>query len=147
MSAANVCAAEFLMEHKIPIVYRVHEGPNPEKLKQVRAFLELGLKLKGDDEPKPSDYADLLRRIQDREDLALLQTILLRSLSQAVYHPENRGHFGLAYEAYTHFTSPIRRYPDLLVHRAIGHVIDKKGSDKPFAYTKRACKSLVNIVQ
>jgi ribonuclease R len=120
MLAANVCTADFLREHEHPALYRVHEGPTPEKLEALRAFLgSSGLALGGGDKPQASDYAKLLARIEDRPDYALLQTVLLRSLSQAQYHPDNVGHFGLAFDAYTHFTSPIRRYPDLTVHRAI----------------------------
>lgn len=120
MLAANVCASEFLQAQEHPALYRVHEGPTPEKLAKLRDFLgEFGLQLGGGEEPKAGDYAKLLTSIKERPDLQLLQTVMLRSLRQAVYSPDNMGHFGLAYEAYTHFTSPIRRYPDLLVHRAI----------------------------
>ncbi len=120
MLAANVCASEFLAKRKHPALYRVHEGPTPEKLKALHEFLgEFGFFLTGGDEPHAKDYAELLAKIKGRPDEQLLQTVLLRSLRQAVYTPENAGHFGLAYEAYTHFTSPIRRYPDLMVHRAI----------------------------
>jgi ribonuclease R len=120
MLAANVCTAEFLARHEHPALYRVHEGPTADKLTALRAFLSSSaLQLTGGDDPQAADYARLLARIQDRPDLALLQTVLLRSLSQAQYRPENVGHFGLAFDAYTHFTSPIRRYPDLLTHRGI----------------------------
>lgn len=120
MLAANVCAARFLLAHAQPALYRVHEGPAPEKLEKLRASLrEFGLVLGGGDDPAATDYGKLLDACRARPDFALLQTMLLRSLRQAVYSPDNIGHFGLAYEAYTHFTSPIRRYPDLLVHRAI----------------------------
>ncbi|MDP2351868.1 MAG: ribonuclease R [Pseudomonadota bacterium] len=120
MLAANVCASEFLQKKKHPALYRVHEGPTPEKLKALQAFLaEFGFFITGGDDPHAKDYAELLLKLKGRPDEQLLQTVLLRSLRQAVYSPENAGHFGLAYEAYTHFTSPIRRYPDLLVHRAI----------------------------
>jgi ribonuclease R len=120
MLAANVCTADFLAKHEHPALYRVHEGPTPEKLAALRAFLSgSGLSLSGGDKPQSSDYAKLLSQIEDRPDFPLLQTVLLRSLSQAQYRPENVGHFGLAFDAYTHFTSPIRRYPDLLVHRTI----------------------------
>jgi ribonuclease R len=120
MLAANVCASDFLQRHEQPALYRIHEGPTPEKLKALREFLrEFGLQLGGGDDPHAKDYAKLLSEIRGRPDYQLLQTVLLRSLRQAVYSPENVGHFGLAYEAYTHFTSPIRRYPDLLVHRGI----------------------------
>jgi ribonuclease R len=120
MLAANVCASDFLQRHEHPALYRIHEGPTPEKLKALHDFLrEFGLQLGGGDDPHAKDYAKLLSEIRGRPDYQLLQTVLLRSLRQAVYSPENVGHFGLAYEAYTHFTSPIRRYPDLLVHRGI----------------------------
>ena len=124
MLAANVCAGNFLSAREHPVLYRVHDVPAPEKVKALRDFLaELGLTLPGGDKPKPKDYAQLLEKIRPRPDHALLQTILLRSLKQAVYTPENVGHFGLAFDAYVHFTSPIRRYPDLLVHRAIKAVL------------------------
>jgi ribonuclease R len=120
MLAANVCAGGFLAGRAHPALYRVHDVPAPEKVSALRDFLaELGLKLPGGEKPEPKDYAQILEKIKPRPDFSLLQTILLRSLKQAVYTPENVGHFGLAYEAYAHFTSPIRRYPDLLVHRAI----------------------------
>jgi ribonuclease R len=124
MLAANVCTAQFLERHQHPALYRVHEGPTPEKLAALRDFLAgSGLSLPGGDDPTAADYAKLLLRIKDRPDYALLQTVLLRSLQQARYRPDNVGHFGLSYEAYAHFTSPIRRYPDLLVHRAIKAVL------------------------
>jgi ribonuclease R len=127
MVAANVAAAEFLLRHKIPALYRVHAGPTMEKLENLRAFLaELGLSLGGGEQPQPRHYAKLLDSVRDRPDARLIQTVLLRSLSQAVYSPDNTGHFGLAYDAYTHFTSPIRRFPDLLVHRAIRHLLAHK---------------------
>jgi ribonuclease R len=120
MLAANVCTAEYLAEHKHAALYRVHEGPPPDKVIALRDFLKTSaLQLGGGAAPTTADYAKLLDQIRGRPDFDLLQTVLLRSLSQAQYRPDNEGHFGLAYEAYTHFTSPIRRYPDLLVHRAI----------------------------
>jgi len=120
MLAANVCAGDFLAARRQPALYRVHAVPAEEKVRALRDFLaELGLQLAGGDQPRPKDYAQLLERIRERPDFALLQTILLRSLKQAVYTPENVGHFGLAFDAYVHFTSPIRRYPDLLTHRGI----------------------------
>lgn len=127
MLAANVCASQFLEAHKQPCLYRVHEGPTPEKLEALHSFLgEFGFSLGGGDSPTAKDYAELLARIQGRPDTQLLQTVMLRSLRQAMYSPDNVGHFGLAYESYTHFTSPIRRYPDLLVHRAIKAVLAKE---------------------
>lgn len=120
MLAANVCAADFLARNEHPGLYRVHAGPSKEKLTQLREFLkQLGLSLGGGDAPSASDYAELMPKIKARPDGLLIQTMLLRSLRQAVYSPDNVGHFGLSYDAYAHFTSPIRRYPDLLTHRAI----------------------------
>lgn len=125
MLAANVCASDFLQKHKQPVLYRIHEGPATEKLTALRDFLkEFGLQLGGGNQPHAKDYAKTLAKINDRADAQLLQTVMLRSLQQAIYSPENVGHFGLAYESYTHFTSPIRRYPDLLVHRAIKAVLE-----------------------
>lgn len=125
MLAANVCASEFLKKHEHPALYRIHEGPTPEKLELLRTFLaEFGFGVGGGDSPQAKDYCKLLDRIKDRPDAQLLQTVLLRSMQQAVYSPDNVGHFGLAYEAYAHFTSPIRRYPDLLIHRAIKAVLN-----------------------
>ena len=127
MLAANVCAGKFLAEAGHPALYRVHDVPAAEKVEALRQFLaELGLQLPGGLVPRPKDYAQLLERIRKRPDFGLLQTILLRSLKQAMYSPSNVGHFGLAFEAYVHFTSPIRHYPDLLVHRAIKAVLQKK---------------------
>jgi ribonuclease R len=124
MLCANVAAARFLEKHKLPGVYRVHQGPNPDKLTNLKAYLgEAGEYLAGGDEPTPADYQALLQRVQNRPDANVIQTVMLRSLSQAVYQPENEGHFGLNYPAYAHFTSPIRRYPDLLTHRAIRYLI------------------------
>ena len=120
MLCANICAAQFLMKNDIPGLFRNHEGPTEQKLEDLRAYLnELALKLPGRSKPTPSDYAKLLKSISERPDARNVQMMVLRSLSQAVYGAENKGHFGLAYDAYTHFTSPIRRYPDLLVHRII----------------------------
>jgi ribonuclease R len=127
MLAANVCAAGYLHENQHTVLYRIHQGPTPEKLEALREFMkEFGLQLTGEDEPQAADYSKLLKRIKGRPDAGLLQTVMLRSLRQAKYEPENIGHFGLGYDAYTHFTSPIRRYPDLLVHRAIKAVLQGK---------------------
>jgi len=127
MLAANVCTSDFLRKRKQPMLYRIHEGPTTEKLAALREFLKgFGLTLSGGDTPQAKDYAKLLARVKNRPDAQLLQTVMLRSLQQAVYSPDNVGHFGLAYESYTHFTSPIRRYPDLLVHRAIKAVLERK---------------------
>ncbi len=120
MLAANVCAADFMKRHKQPGMYRIHAGPTAEKLENLRSFLRgMGLALGGGDTPHASDYAALMAKIRERPDAQMLQPMLLRSMQQAVYSPDNIGHFGLAYDAYAHFTSPIRRYPDLLTHRAI----------------------------
>jgi ribonuclease R len=127
MITANVATARYLLQHKIPALYRIHEGPTAEKLEGLRAFLgEFGLFLPGGDDPEAQHYAELLNQIKERPDAHLIQTVLLRSLRQAVYSPDNVGHFGLAFDAYAHFTSPIRRYPDLLVHRAIRHLLSGK---------------------
>lgn len=125
MLAANVCAADFLQKHQHPALYRIHEDPVPEKIAALRDFLkEFDIPLSGGDKPSAKDYAQTLLKIQGRPDVQLLQTVMLRSLKQAIYSPDITGHFGLAYEAYTHFTSPIRRYPDLLIHRAIKAVLN-----------------------
>jgi ribonuclease R len=127
MLAANVCAADLLIRHKHPGTFRIHAVPTEEKLNQLRTFLKLvGLNLGGGTKPTARDYAEVMQRIKERPDAALLQTMLLRSMQQAVYSPDNVGHFGLAYEAYAHFTSPIRRYPDLLTHRAIKAILQGK---------------------
>ncbi|MEX2523550.1 MAG: ribonuclease R [Gammaproteobacteria bacterium] len=129
MLAANVSTAEYLLENEVPILFRNHEQPKEEKLSDVREFLgELGLSLGGGDEPTAVDYYKLIESIRERPDKHLIETVLLRSLPLAVYSEENLGHFGLAFDAYTHFTSPIRRYPDLLVHRTIRDLI--KGRKK-----------------
>lgn len=125
MLAANVCAADFLKSSEHPALYRIHDGPTPEKLEALRTFMgEFGFGVGGGDAPHAKDYGKLLALIKGRPDEQLLQTVLLRSMQQAVYSPDNIGHFGLAYESYAHFTSPIRRYPDLLIHRAIKAVLN-----------------------
>jgi len=141
MLAANVCAGNFLAGRGQPVLYRVHDVPAPEKISALRDFLAgLGLALPGGEKPKPRDYAQLLAKIRPRPDHALLQTILLRSMKQAVYTPDNVGHFGLAFDAYVHFTSPIRRYPDLLVHRAIKALLaDQKYSGINWEEIGRHC--------
>jgi ribonuclease R len=124
MLAANVATARFLDKLKKPALYRIHEGPKEQKLENLRAFLgELGLNLPGGDKPEPKDYLRLSETIEGRPDRHIIETMMLRSMQQAVYSPDNHGHFGLAYDAYTHFTSPIRRYPDLVVHRVIRSAI------------------------
>ena len=127
MLAANVCAAEFLKHHKHPALYRNHAGPTSERLNILREQLSLlGLHLNGGNNPTPKDYAELSEKIKERSDRNVISIMLLRSMQQAVYEPKNIGHFGLAYPAYTHFTSPIRRYPDLTVHRAIKAILQHK---------------------
>jgi ribonuclease R len=124
MLCANICAAQFLIRNKIPGLFRVHLPPANEKLEALRNYLsEAGLWLGGGEQPTTSDFYKLSEAMGDRADKHLIQMQILRSQQQAVYQPENKGHFGLAYEAYAHSTSPIRRYPDLLVHRAIRSVI------------------------
>jgi ribonuclease R len=138
MLCANLCAAEFLHKSKLPALYRVHEGPSEERLISVRDFLgELGIGLGGGDEPQPMHYRQVLHAVRHRDDAQIIQSVLLRSMSQAVYQCENLGHFGLAFDAYTHFTSPIRRYSDLLVHRAIRSLIK---SGKKSAHIRREGK-------
>lgn len=127
MLAANVCAADFLLKNKHTALFRNHLGPTPEKLATLREQLGLlGLQLGGGDNPSPKDYAVLAEQFKGRPDAELLQVMMLRSMQQAVYEPHCDGHFGLAYEAYAHFTSPIRRYPDLTVHRAIKAVLNRQ---------------------
>lgn len=131
MLCANVATAEFLLKSGMPALFRIHEGPKEEKLIALRDYLSvLGLSIGGGLKPTPDDYAALSADIQGRSDARSIQTMILRSMSQAVYSPDNLGHFGLNYEAYTHFTSPIRRYPDLLVHRAIRYLIRGEGRPK-----------------
>lgn len=133
MIAANVQAALFLEKKKIPALFRAHEPPPAEKYEDLQNFLrEFKLRMPPVEEVTPGDYADILRLVHDRPERELIQSVLLRSQSMAAYQPDNRGHFGLALEAYAHFTSPIRRYPDLLVHRAIRYAI---GGGKPTAYS------------
>lgn len=144
MIAANVEAAKFLHKHDMPTLFRVHAGPNTDKLTELRSFLHsIGLSLGGGDEPQAAHYAKLLDKVKERPDKSLIETVLLRSLSQAVYSPHNIGHFGLALKSYAHFTSPIRRYPDLLVHRAIRHVL-RGGALKNFLYSPMQMDSLGN---
>ncbi|MBV0932546.1 ribonuclease R [Marinobacterium weihaiense] len=140
MLIANVATARFLDKYGKPALYRIHDGPKAAKLENLRAFLgELGLNLPGGDSPEPKDYLKLAEAIEGRPDRHIIQTMMLRSMQQAVYSPDNHGHFGLAYKAYTHFTSPIRRYPDLLVHRAIRSAIHGeakvKGVERPKPFT------------
>jgi ribonuclease R len=132
MLAANVCSADFIQSSKHPGLFRVHEGPTPEKKDLLRNYLKsLGLPYTVSDEPKPSEFQHIAQATKDRPDAQQIHTMLLRSMQQAIYTPINSGHFGLAYEAYTHFTSPIRRYPDLLVHRVIKAILAKKKYQLP----------------
>jgi ribonuclease R len=136
MLVANCAAARFLEKKKMSRLLRVHEGPSSEKVSDLRVFLEaLGLSLGGGESPAPADYMKLTGQISERADRHVIQTVLLRSLSQAVYTTEAKGHFGLALEAYTHFTSPIRRYPDLVTHRAIRHCTQGKKPEN-FRYSQ-----------
>ncbi|RMW95082.1 ribonuclease R [Allofranklinella schreckenbergeri] len=125
MLAANVCTADFLQSHRHRALYRVHEGPTPERQNVLRAYLQaLGLGLSIGDDPQPADFQRIAEATKDRPDAKQIHAMLLRSMQQAIYTPHNSGHFGLAYEAYTHFTSPIRRYPDLLVHRVLKAMLE-----------------------
>ena len=127
MLAANVCSADFIAQAKHPALYRVHEGPTPEKKVTLQNYLKaLGLGLTVSDDPKPREFRAIAEATKDRPDALQIHTMLLRSMQQAIYTATNSGHFGLAYDAYTHFTSPIRRYPDLLVHRVIKAILHGK---------------------
>ncbi len=132
MLAANVCSADFIQQSKHPGLFRVHEGPTPEKKDILRAYLKaLGVGMGISEEPHPSEFQKIALATRDRPDAQQIQTMLLRSMQQAIYTPINSGHFGLAYEAYTHFTSPIRRYPDLLVHRVIKAILGARKYELP----------------
>ena len=127
MLAANVSAAKFLLKENSPSIYRNHESPKEEKLELLKNYIaEFGFKLGGGQKPSAKDYSALLHSIKSRPESQMLQTMILRSMQQAVYETKNKGHFGLAYDTYTHFTSPIRRYPDLIVHRAIKEKLKRK---------------------
>ena len=142
MIAANVQAAIFLSKRKIPALYRAHEPPPAEKYEDLQQFLrEFKLRMPPVEEVTPSDFSDILRMVKDRPERELIQSVLLRSQSLAAYQPDNRGHFGLSLEAYAHFTSPIRRYPDLLVHRAIRHAL-KGGKPAVYHYTDAAMAAM-----
>lgn len=131
MILANIASANFMEKHQEPALYRIHAVPSEEKLTAFRSFLaECGLSLSGGSKPTPTDYAQLLEQIKQRPDHELIQTMLLRSMSQAVYSADNIGHFGLALEEYAHFTSPIRRYPDLTLHRGIKYLLAKQKGSK-----------------
>jgi ribonuclease R len=124
MLAANVCSADFILQAKHPAVFRVHEGPTPEKRETLRNYLKaMGVPASLSDNPSPGQFQAIAQASKDRPDAQQIHSMLLRSMQQAIYTPLNSGHFGLAYPAYTHFTSPIRRYPDLLVHRVIKSIL------------------------
>jgi len=130
MILANVATAKFIEKHEKPGLFRVHEKPNEDKYRNFVTYLnELGLSLPSKEEPEPRDYGDILARVAGRPDQELIQTMLLRSMRQAVYQSDNEGHFGLALPSYSHFTSPIRRYPDLVVHRVIKAILEKEASN------------------
>ena len=132
MLAANVCSADFIAQGKHAGLFRVHEGPTPEKLETLRNYLKaMGVPQSIGDVPHPSDFQKVAAATKDRPEAQQIHTMLLRSMSQAIYTPENQGHFGLAFEAYTHFTSPIRRYPDLLVHRVIKAILSRQRYQLP----------------
>jgi ribonuclease R len=132
MLAANVCTADFIQQAEHPGLYRVHEGPTPEKKEILRGYLKaMGVGMTISDDPTPGEFQKIAEATRDRPDAAQISTMLLRSMQQAIYSPFNSGHFGLAYEAYTHFTSPIRRYPDLLVHRVIKAILNKERYQLP----------------
>ena len=133
MLAANISAAKYLVQNKKPALFRIHDCPKQEKLVDLREFLKaFSLKLDGGDTPTAKDYAKIINKIQGRPEAHLIQTVLLRSMPLAYYGEKNLGHFGLAFEAYTHFTSPIRRYPDLLVHRAIKAMLESEKGKYPY---------------
>ena len=132
MLAANVCSADFILQHRQPGLFRVHEGPTPEKQEILRGYLKaMGVGMSISDDPKPGEFQAIAAATQDRPDSQQIHTMLLRSMQQAIYTPVNSGHFGLAFDAYTHFTSPIRRYPDLLVHRVIKSILSKSRYQLP----------------
>ncbi len=132
MLAANVCSADFILQSKHPGLFRVHEGPTPEKIDLLRGYLKTtGVGMSVSDNPRPAEFQAIAEATKERPDAQQIHSMLLRSMQQAVYTPENNGHFGLAFEAYTHFTSPIRRYPDLLVHRVIKAILLKRKYQLP----------------
>ena len=136
MISANVAAAKFITNKKLPTLYRIHEPPTDEKLRDLREFLQsIGVGFTKADKPKPSDYTSVIKKLSHRKDKHIIEMMLLRSMAQAVYSSENVGHFGLALENYVHFTSPIRRYPDLVVHRTIRHLISGQ-SNSSFPLSK-----------
>ena len=131
MLMANQAAAKYLQKENEDFLYRVHPKPTPEKVEITRQFLTaIDLRLDGGLEPESSDFAKLLKNASGREDENIIKTVVLRTMKQATYTPNNEGHFGLAFEDYAHFTSPIRRYPDLLVHRAIKRALSNKHRER-----------------
>ncbi|OGV25449.1 MAG: ribonuclease R [Legionellales bacterium RIFCSPHIGHO2_12_FULL_37_14] len=141
MLMANVAVAEFLANTKLPVLYRVHPPPEEEKITLLRQFLsELGLRLPGGEKPAPKDFQTTLTSLANRPERKMIEMVMLRSLKQAQYIEENAGHFGLAYDAYTHFTSPIRRYPDLIIHRALAAAIDNASSEE-YPYNAKKIKN------
>ena len=142
MLAANVCAAQYFRIHDLPMLYRVHPEPSADKLEDLRRFLgELGVPLRLPERPRSADLAKIIEETRDRSDSSLIQTVILRSLSQAFYTVDTGMHFGLAFPAYTHFTSPIRRYPDLVVHRGIQALLDA-GTQEPRWLAKKELQEL-----
>ncbi len=136
MISANVAAAKFITNKKLPTLYRIHESPTDEKLRDLREFLQsIGVSFTKANKPKPSDYTSVIKKLAHRKDKHIIEMMLLRSMAQAIYSSENVGHFGLALEFYAHFTSPIRRYPDLIVHRTIRHLISEQ-SNSSFPLSK-----------
>jgi ribonuclease R len=132
MLAANVCSADFIAQSKHPGLFRVHEGPTPEKKEILQNYLKAtGIGMTISDDPSPGEFQAIAEATKDRPDAQQIHSMLLRSMQQAIYTPTNSGHFGLAYGAYTHFTSPIRRYPDLLVHRVIKSILEKSRYQLP----------------
>ncbi|KEY90908.1 ribonuclease R [Candidatus Photodesmus blepharus] len=146
MILANIASASLVEEAKEPALFRIHESPDELRLEEFRSFLgELGLNLEGGKEPSSSDYANLMKKISERQDKELIQNMLLRSMKQAVYSPDNCGHFGLALKRYAHFTSPIRRYPDLLLHRVIKYILSQRESRNQEQFTSCFRYSLNDI--
>jgi len=145
MIAANVQAAKFLRKHKVAGLYRVHAKPDPDRFEELRQYLlELGLKVPHPDHVQPRQLNNLMQKVKDRPDSVAISMALLRSMSHAEYTPKNIGHFGLALDAYAHFTSPIRRYPDLLVHRAIRHIL-RGGKAGNYGYDGDAMAQLGSV--
>jgi ribonuclease R len=145
MIAANVQAAKFLRKHKVAGLYRVHAKPDPDRFEELRQYLlELGLKVPHPEHVQPRQLNNLMQKVKDRPDSVAISMALLRSMSHAEYTPKNIGHFGLALDAYAHFTSPIRRYPDLLVHRAIRHIL-RGGKAGNYGYDGGAMEQLGSV--